>query len=283
MHPLISIIVPTYNREAIIARTIKSIEKQTFYDWELIIVDDGSTDNTKNAVREYLKDERIRYYSFPNMGASIARNIGIGLAKGKLVGFLDSDDIWTSGRLKLIAEEYKENRENFFITDFKSEDDSKGLFKEKYLKSKQFRQILLSHNFLGGTINLVVPRQMLLEIQGFDQKLLSCQDHDIVNRLAEKFPINYIPGEYAIYYRDANNRISSKNKKKLKGHIDYYNKHKSKMGWLTRLLARKKIALIAYNVRSYIFFLYLPFWILTWGLKKIYGVQDERDLHIKIS
>lgn len=283
MHPLISIIVPTYNRESIISRTINSIKKQTFCDWELIIVDDGSTDNTKSVVKEFLKDERIRYYSFPNMGASIARNIGIGLAKGELAGFLDSDDIWTDGRLKLIAEKYKENQDNFFITDFKSEDDTEGLFNEKYLKSNQFRQILLSHNFLGGTINLVVPRQMLMEIQGFDQKLLSCQDHDIVNRLAEKFPVKYIPGEYAIYYRDADNRISSKNKKKLKGHIDYYNKHKSKMEWLTKLLARKKIALIAYNVRSHIFFKYLPFWIMTWGLKKIYRVKDERELYLKMS
>mgnify|MGYP005829057215 CR=1 FL=1 len=281
---MISVIIPTYNRGKILKRAIDSILSQTYTNWELIIIDDGGEDDTKEVIKAYQeKYNNIFYYKFPNMGASAARNIGIGLANGELVGFLDSDDIWTNGRLKLIVEAYKKDKDCFFITDFKSEDDSQGLFKVKYLNSNQFRQILLSHNFLGGTINLVVPRQMLLEIQGFDQKLLSCQDHDIVNRLAENFPVKYIPGEYAIYYRDADNRISSKNKKKLKGHIDYYNKHKSKMEWLTKLLARKKLALIAYNVRSYVFFMYLPFWIMTWGLKKIYGVKDERELYLKMS
>jgi|25_taG_2_1085351.scaffolds.fasta_scaffold00143_19 glycosyltransferase involved in cell wall biosynthesis len=281
---LISIIIPTYNRSKVIQRSIESVISQTFTNWELLIIDDGGGDDTEEVVKVYQeKFNNIFYYKFPNMGASAARNIGIGLAKGELVGFLDSDDIWTPGRLELINKAYKKDNNTIYVTDFRSNEDKEGRFCKQFLESDNFRQILLSHNFLGGTINLVAPCKILKEVQGFDQQLLSCQDHDIVNRLAEKFPVKYISGEYAIYYRDADNRISSKNKKKLKGHIDYYNKHKSKMEWLTKLLARKKIALIAYNVRSHIFFIYLPFWIMTWGLKKIYGVKDERELYLKMS
>lgn len=280
---MISIIIPTYNRSKVIQRAINSILAQSYTNWELLIIDDGGVDNTKSIVEQYKKKHtNIFYHKFPNMGASIARNIGIGLSKGELVGFLDSDDIWTPGRLELIYNEYKRDKNKFYVTDFKSNEDNSGKFRTKFLDSNKFKQILLSHNFLGGTINLVVPREMLMNIQGFDQKLLSCQDHDIVNRLAENYDIKYLPGEYSIFYRDADNRISAKNKNKLIGHIDYYNKHKSKMGFLSKLLARKKIALIAYYVKSNLFFKYLPAWAAVWFLKKFYRIDDERELFFKI-
>ncbi len=89
---MISIITPTYNRADLVQTTIKSIQAQTFTDWELILVDDGSTDNTRQAVQPYLTDKRIRYIHKNNTGQASSLNFGVGYAKGDFIVFLDSDD-----------------------------------------------------------------------------------------------------------------------------------------------------------------------------------------------
>ncbi len=89
---MISIITPTYNREVLVQTTIKSIQHQTFKNWELIIVDDGSTDNTEAVIREFLTDNRIKYVKKKNTGQAESLNVGAALAKGEFITFLDSDD-----------------------------------------------------------------------------------------------------------------------------------------------------------------------------------------------
>lgn len=97
----VSIITPTYNCAIFIEKTIESVIKQTYTDWELIIVDDCSTDNTEAIVSEYIKkDRRIRYIKLEkNSGAAVARNKAMELASGKYMAFLDSDDIWQRDKL----------------------------------------------------------------------------------------------------------------------------------------------------------------------------------------
>lgn len=99
---LVSIITPTYNCARFIAETIESVQAQTYEDWEMIIVDDCSTDNTKEIVEQYQKDDpRIQYYCLPqNSGAAEARNTALRLAAGKWIAFLDSDDLWTPEKLE---------------------------------------------------------------------------------------------------------------------------------------------------------------------------------------
>lgn len=93
MIPLCSIIIPTYNREKTILQSVESVLSQTFSDTEIIIVDDGSTDNTKSII-EQINDSRILYVRQTNAGAPSARNHGISLARGKYISFQDSDDNW---------------------------------------------------------------------------------------------------------------------------------------------------------------------------------------------
>jgi glycosyltransferase involved in cell wall biosynthesis len=101
MNPLFSIIIPTYNRAHLISKAIDSVIAQTFENWELIIVDDGSTDNTKKLIASYqVKDSRIHYIYQENAERSAARNNGIDQAKGSYVCFLDSDDYYLKDRLK---------------------------------------------------------------------------------------------------------------------------------------------------------------------------------------
>lgn len=98
-----SIIIPTYNRAAFLPKTIESVLAQTYTDWELIVVDDGSTDNTKDVVTQY-SDSRIRYIYQDNAERCVARNNGIAHASGEYVCFLDSDDIYTEGYLSKLSE-----------------------------------------------------------------------------------------------------------------------------------------------------------------------------------
>lgn len=99
--PLVSIITPLYNAEAYISKTIESVLNQTFADWELIIVDDTSTDSSPAIAEGYVeKDERIRLIRLPeNAGAGISRNAGIDAAQGRYLAFLDSDDVWLPKKL----------------------------------------------------------------------------------------------------------------------------------------------------------------------------------------
>jgi glycosyltransferase involved in cell wall biosynthesis len=89
---MISIITPTYNREVLLQRTVASILAQTYTDWELIIVDDGSTDNTEQVVQQYLSDSRIKYVKKQNTGQAHSLNVGVTHAKREFITFLDSDD-----------------------------------------------------------------------------------------------------------------------------------------------------------------------------------------------
>lgn len=101
--PLFSIIIPLYNKQKDIAATLESVFAQTFQDYELIVINDGSTDGSEAEVLRF-DDERLVYHKTENQGVSMARNTGIGLAKGDYIAFLDADDIWIPGHLETIKE-----------------------------------------------------------------------------------------------------------------------------------------------------------------------------------
>ena len=98
--PYFTIVIPSYNRGHIVGRAIESVLNQSYSDFEIIVVDDGSTDNTKEVVCQYL-DSRINYFFQENSGVSAARNTGSKLAKGDYIAFIDSDDIWYKNKIKI--------------------------------------------------------------------------------------------------------------------------------------------------------------------------------------
>ncbi|KAB2867528.1 MAG: glycosyltransferase family 2 protein, partial [Bacteroidales bacterium] len=101
--PLISVIIPTYNAERFIIETLTSVINQSYTHWECIIIDDGSTDSTKEIIDEYCKaDNRIKYYYQKNSGPSVARNVGVKIALGEYIQFLDSDDVLLPERFEIL-------------------------------------------------------------------------------------------------------------------------------------------------------------------------------------
>ena len=121
---LVSIITPSYNTGKYIGETIESVLSQTYKNWELLIVDDCSTDNTDVIVKKYLSDSRIKYIkNATNSGAAISRNLGIQIAKGRWIAFLDSDDLWLPNKLEKQVEYMKKNNIAFSYTQYEEIDE----------------------------------------------------------------------------------------------------------------------------------------------------------------
>ena len=119
MNKLVSVIMPSYNTEKFVEMSINSVLSQTYEDWELIIIDDNSTDNTDNVIYPFLKDNRIKYFkNSKNLGAAISRNRGLREAKGRWIAFLDSDDLWLPDKLEKQIKFMENNNYHFSYTSY---------------------------------------------------------------------------------------------------------------------------------------------------------------------
>ena len=119
--PLVSIITPVYNAERFLSDTIKSVQNQTYKNWEMLLVDDCSKDNSAQLIKEFQKyDDRIKYIKLEkNSGASVSRNTGIKNAKGRFIAFVDSDDIWKPEKLEIQVKYMLENNLGFTFTSYR--------------------------------------------------------------------------------------------------------------------------------------------------------------------
>lgn len=152
MRPLVSIIVPAYNAEKYIANTINSVRQQTYDNWNLMILDDCSTDNTKNIVRSFVNiDSRIHLYeNSKNSGAAIIRNIGIELAGGEWIAFLDSDDLWHREKLeKQLKTVYAEGAELCYTSYAVVDSDGEKARKNYIVPQITDYNALLKENVIG--------------------------------------------------------------------------------------------------------------------------------------
>jgi len=188
--PLVSIIIPTYNRSHLISETLDSVFVQTYANWECIIVDDGSTDNTEEIVIQYLKkDPRFQYHKRPDThkpGGNGARNYGFEVSKGEFVNYLDSDDFLYKETLKTKVKYAVENNADVVISkhtrQFDELTDNVGDF--KVFESNTFYEdfILARNSILIG--DPFIKRKSALNLR-FDQSLKRGQDHDYFIRLFE--------------------------------------------------------------------------------------------------
>lgn len=217
---LVSVIVPTYNRADTIERAIKSIIKQTYTNWELIIIDDGSVDNIKKVVKPYLNNQ-IKFYENGHKGVCAARNKGIELSKGKYLAFLDSDDDFLENKLEIQLREIKKFKADMLLCNFYEYREYKKV-KERFNFNKSFlitKRTIVQYDIPMSASFMFLKKDLAQKVL-FRDGLPSSNDFDFVLRCADKGKL------YFSNYRLVNtfktmkgNRISTN----YKGKIDGYN------------------------------------------------------------
>ena len=198
----ISVVIPTYNRANHILNAIKSVQNQTYKIDEIIIVDDGSTDNTK----ELLNNQDIKYIYQENHGVSSARNIGIKNCKNDWIAFLDSDDIWIDNKIELQVNSHKKNPDILI-----SHTDEYWIRNGKQINKKYHQQKPSGWCFLDnldsckiGPSTTLLHKSIFKNIGYFDENLKVCEDYDLWLRILQKYElgliskplINKIAGDY---------------------------------------------------------------------------------------
>ena len=189
--PIVSIIIPTFNRADLIEETINSIISQTYNNWECLIVDDQSTDNTKQVVTSYLKDSRFKYYQRPATkpkGGNSCRNYGFELSKGNYIHWFDSDDLMTTNHLEVLVNALLQNKNlDFVVGESINFEDVSGkeigkpynfdrLNKKITLESYAKQQVgWITNDFLG-------KREVLTDIR-FNEKIFSGQEYNFFVQL----------------------------------------------------------------------------------------------------
>ncbi|PKP49342.1 MAG: hypothetical protein CVT95_03475 [Bacteroidetes bacterium HGW-Bacteroidetes-12] len=197
MNPLVSIIIPCYNAEKYIAETIQSVINQTYSNWELIIVNDGSTDGSVTILKQFIeKDNRIKLINKFNSGVSGTRNKGLEIAKGNFITFLDADDVWHTTNLEkkvnfLSSTDYDVVYSYCQMIDEQSKPIDKLLKGENDLKIEDF--LNLKANYNTAPSGVVFKKEVLHKIGGFDVNLSNNADQDIlIQALANGFKIGII-------------------------------------------------------------------------------------------
>jgi len=187
MNKLVSVIIPTYNREKTLARAIESVLNQTYKNFEIIIVDDNSTDNSSKIINNYLVQfSNIKYVKHDkNKGGSAARNTGVREADGKYISFLDSDDEWIKNKLELdVNTIIKEKADMVYSNMYVIDVETGKCTTHKHLEYKNIYLGLLSKNIIGGTSLITVKKDIFELVNGFDESLPSCQDWDFYIKVA---------------------------------------------------------------------------------------------------
>ncbi|WP_405324068.1 glycosyltransferase family 2 protein [Fibrobacter sp.] len=201
---MISIVLPSYNRARIISNAIESILRQTYRDFELIVVDDGSTDNTEEVVRAF-NDDRIVYVKQKNAGACVARNNGIAHARGEYIAFQDSDDIWHADKLEKQIAALVQNQADLVFSRMRKMKDGavQGLvsdyFHEGFLKPSDFPLSIGTQTLLG--------KREIFECEKFDRDMPRFQELELLLRAKKKFSV-YCIEEPLVDYCLQNDSIS---------------------------------------------------------------------------
>lgn len=196
MKEKVSIIIPTYNREKTIGRAIQSILEQTYRWYEIIVVDDGSTDNTEEEVRK-IDDDRIRYVCLKqNQGAAHARNEGIRISSYDYISFLDSDDEWMPDKLELQMNKIMNSYENLGLVYCRMSSGKETVcpsydWPEDVPLEGNLFPLLLWRNIIG-TPSVLVKKACLESVGGFKDTLRCLEDWELILRIAKEWKIGFV-------------------------------------------------------------------------------------------
>ena len=253
MSLLVSAIIPTKNRAGLLQRALQSVFSQSYRNIEIVVVNDGSSDQTSKLLEEYKKSDTCHLLVIENessVGAAQARNQAIEAASGEFIAGLDDDDSWHEDRISELIKAYSD--EFACITS-----DMKMVYPnfEAVWKKKSVIDLetLLYTNQVGNQV--LVRRERLLEINGFDPHLKAAQDYDLWIRLSERYgPIRNIQEPLQTIYMDhQEKRITDTSS--FEGYYQFYKKHKSKMNRGQRKYQLYKIRRAQHKSESFYEFL----------------------------
>ncbi|MDJ0736161.1 MAG: glycosyltransferase [Nostocaceae cyanobacterium] len=208
--PIVSVIIPVYNGEKTIQKTIETVLSQTMNDFELIVINSGSTDLTLNIISQ-IQDSRLQVFSYPQANVAVNRNRGFNHSRSKFITFLDADDLWTADKLEAQYKALLENPEAGVVYSWTDCVDETGKFLRKcsYVKwaGDVYPQLLLD-DFIGNGSNVMIRREAFEFVGGFDESLTNAEDTDICLRLAAKYQFVNI-SKVQVFYRIYSNSKSS--------------------------------------------------------------------------
>ena len=285
---LISVIIPTYNRAHLIKRSATSVLNQTYVNLELIIVDDGSTDNTEDVVKS-IGDNRIIYIKQQNQGACAARNNGITHAQGDYIAFQDSDDVWHENKLEKQLNTLKQKNADMVVCGIsawitpRKKYDVYLIYKNTFLDDEKWPYSI-------GTQTFFAKSRVFKQIQ-FDENVLRWQDFEILTRIQKTFTI-YCSNDILVDYFITSERISNNHRNLLntlkmvfiqnKNALNLRRKYNNDIAvYIVYNLKKctdkdieKKISTIAYEISNNPFYIKMRYFLMKTGvhsfLQKIY-------------
>jgi len=217
--PTISVILPTYNRAQFLKDAIDSVLAQTYRDFELIVVDDGSSDSTREVFNGFC-DERVVYLAHRNnKGAAAARNTGIQHAKGKYIAFIDDDDVWMPNKLEKLVEKISASVERVGVIyawqEVRSRKDDSLMWMVTPKMKGNLKGEFLYGQKIGG-IPFLIRKKCFDTVGLFDESLMAAQDWDMLKRIADYYEFDFVPEVLTIVYRHRE-QISTNLKNLIKG------------------------------------------------------------------
>jgi len=240
--PLASIVIPTYNRPEHLERAIDSALKQTYENVEIIVVDDGSELNLKPFENKYPSVRFLKNKT--NRGACYSRNRGLKASNGEYINFLDDDDELYPNKIKLQVQKFQSSpvkNLGFVTAHVLDKRSGKEIIKKNITAGSMYRQ-LLSGYAISGIETLLIKKECLLEIGGFDENLQSSQEYDLLIRLSENYGVDYVDEILSRENRSLD-QISLNFDKKMSGAKYLFRKHDSRyreIGFLFWLKMRLK-------------------------------------------
>ncbi len=231
--PLVTVIIPTYNRAQMVKRAIDSVLEQSYTHWELLVIDDASTDETAEVVQS-MTDGRIHYLRHDtNRGGSAARNTGLAQAQGAYIAFLDSDDAWLPTKLekqvacfeRLPAAVGLVYTGALVVRDDGVQDEQRPIH-----RGNLFRQLLLENVVVGSGSAVMIKRAVLEQVPTFDETLPARQDLDFWVRVARHYLMDFVDEVLLVIYASkTSDRITTNATKVLNGRLIFLQKFEQDM------------------------------------------------------
>jgi O-antigen biosynthesis protein len=234
--PLVSVVIPTYNRAQLVARALDSVLAQSFRDFEALVIDDGSTDDTAGVVRRYVQmDTRVRYLrQHPNRGVGAARNVGLRESRGELIAFLDSDDYWFPAKLERQVDLMRDAPADVGLVycgvENVNERGERWLYEPKSRGDVYAR--LLTKNVVHSGSGVMIRRNVIRTAGFFDERIPAIEDYDYWLRISRSYRFDFV-AEPLLRYFDVGGTARKSND--LQANMDarawFFRKYEAEMRW----------------------------------------------------